>query len=79
MDQDLKEILIVIAERLRSLEEQSDQESITLNQIALTLQGTPIAEALKSYENAAILSISKRRGRAPHRVLDDIIQRLKAL
>jgi hypothetical protein len=79
MDQDVKEVLIFLTERLRAMEAQSDEDSIRINQIHSALQGTPIAVNLKSSIDSAALTVSTRRRVNPVRELDDIIQRLKAL
>ncbi len=77
MEPDLKEILILIIERLRSLERRQDSDARLLLQIDSALQGSPLAAAVAQYRDASAQRVSIRHDPAQDQRIDDIIQRLK--
>jgi hypothetical protein len=78
MDDEVKDILVQIMERLQALESRSDEDAILLNQLALALQSNPKGEtALSLALSKAREIVSRRRASVPDREFVRTIQRLR--
>ncbi len=83
MDSNLREILIAIIERLRTLEAQQDSDARLLLQISHALNARPDwNQTLQQYQGLSEQLIEARHGKHhatdQPQSLDDIIQQLKA-